>query len=297
MDKKYLNWINKNINKNEFKNKNIFITGGNSGIGLALAKYCAYLEANVFLLCRSKIKAESAIKEILESFPYSKVEFLPLDLASLNSIKECAELIKKYDVDMFINNAGVYHLPKSKTADGFEITMGTNFLGTYYLNNLLIPYFQNLGHTIKVCFVSSLTSKYAHIDVNDLFMDKKYNKMKIYSRSKQAMNCVYYHYVEKNIKDIYFVLSHPGVAYTPLIKKGYKNNLFQSTAKCFMRLVFHSPEKAALSPLYGLALNKTCTIGPKHLFGAVGYPHKWKIKKYKKMTQVIEKADELLYKK
>ena len=64
----YRKWINKKINKDDLKNKTILITGGNSGIGLEVAKYCAYLKMNIIITCRSVEKAESAIKEIKNEY-------------------------------------------------------------------------------------------------------------------------------------------------------------------------------------------------------------------------------------
>ena len=64
-----------------------------------------------------------------------------MDLASLASISACVERLKKSveKVDILVNNAGVMMCPLSKTEDGFEMQIGTNHFGHFYLTNLLLP--------------------------------------------------------------------------------------------------------------------------------------------------------------
>ena len=296
MSKTYLSWVDKHIDKSKFAGKNVFVTGGNSGVGFEFAKFCAYLGSNIFLLCRSLDKANKAKEEILSLYPESKVSIIHLDLADLSSIEECVKEVKKLDVDIFLNNAGVFRLPKSTTKDGFEIIMGTNFLGTYYLNYLLMPYFASLNHKVKVGYMSSIGAYFARLKLDDFFSEKqKYKKFRVYCNSKLALNSIYDKYSEdKNIKNISFVLTHPGITYTPLIFKAYKAKWFHACARAFLKVMFHTPTKAALSALKGFESDKSIKIGPRALFGTTGYPHKWTIKKYKKSTEIIEIADKLL---
>ena len=64
-----------------------------------------------------------------------------MDLASLASISACVDRLKKYvtKIDILINNAGVMMCPLTKTEDGFEMQIGTNHFGHFYLTNLLLP--------------------------------------------------------------------------------------------------------------------------------------------------------------
>ena len=64
-----------------------------------------------------------------------------MDLASLASIRAAVERLKKSvtKVDILINNAGVMMCPLSQTEDGFEMQIGTNHFGHFYLTNLLLP--------------------------------------------------------------------------------------------------------------------------------------------------------------
>ena len=65
-----------------------------------------------------------------------------MDLASLASISACVDRLKKYvtKIDILINNAGVMMCPLTKTEDGFEMQIGTNHFGHFYLTNLLLPH-------------------------------------------------------------------------------------------------------------------------------------------------------------
>ena len=59
-----------------------------------------------------------------------------LDLADQSSVRAFPDLFDG-DVDVLINNAGLVAQHRTDTVDGFEITIGTNFLGPFALTNLL----------------------------------------------------------------------------------------------------------------------------------------------------------------
>lgn len=94
----------------------------------------------MIILCRSVEKGEEAAAEIKESTG-GQVEVRRLDLASLKSVRECAEaLVASEDkIDILINNAGVMMCPNWKTEDGFDMQFGTNHLGHFLLTELLMP--------------------------------------------------------------------------------------------------------------------------------------------------------------
>ena len=63
------------------------------------------------------------------------------DLASLQSVRQCADTILKQEekIDYLINNAGVMWCPQEKTQDGFDMQLGTNHFGHFLLTELLMP--------------------------------------------------------------------------------------------------------------------------------------------------------------
>ena len=64
-----------------------------------------------------------------------------MDLASLASIAVCVERLERSveKVDILVNNAGVMMCPLTRTEEGFEMQIGTNHFGHFYLTNLLLP--------------------------------------------------------------------------------------------------------------------------------------------------------------
>ena len=80
-----------------------------------------------------------------------------MDLSSLDSIKECADRLKKTltKVDILINNAGVMMCPLSRTKDKLEMQIGTNHFGHFYLTNLLLPLIKNAGAGSRIVTLSS----------------------------------------------------------------------------------------------------------------------------------------------
>ncbi len=104
----------------------IIVTGGNSGIGKATAAALAAAGHSVLIACRDIPKAELAAAEMA-----GDVDVAHLDLADLASVRRFAGSVET--VDVLVNNAGVFGLPLTRTADGFEAHMGTNYLGHFAL--------------------------------------------------------------------------------------------------------------------------------------------------------------------
>lgn len=114
---------------------------------------------------RSEEKATKAINEIKLKCPQSKGElvFLHLDLGDLTAIKKSAEefLSKEDKLDVLWNNAGVMVPPAgSKTAQGYELQLGTNNVAAFLFTKLLIPILVKTAKSapkgsVRVVWVSS----------------------------------------------------------------------------------------------------------------------------------------------
>ncbi|KAI1261714.1 hypothetical protein F5Y18DRAFT_419457 [Xylariaceae sp. FL1019] len=120
------------------------VTGGYTGVGFELCKILYAKNATVWIAGRSEPKARAAMSRIIEAEPASKgrLEFLPLDLSDLATIKPAVESFTSQSdrLDVLVNNAGVMYPPKgSVDAHGNELMMGTNCLGHYALYQLLLP--------------------------------------------------------------------------------------------------------------------------------------------------------------
>ena len=122
------------------------ISGANSGIGKETARDLSSRGAKIVVLCRDTSKGNDVASEISQETG-GHVEVEKLDLASLESVRECAQtLLNKLDIiDILINNAGVMTCPHWKTKDGFDMQFGTNHLGHFLLTELLLPLLKKSG--------------------------------------------------------------------------------------------------------------------------------------------------------
>ena len=115
------------------------VTGSNTGIGRVTALELAKRGAHVIMACRSEDKTRPVLEEIRAASGNDLVDFVQLDLGSLQSVHECAQSILARDlpIHLLINNAGLAGA-KGQTTEGFEITFGVNHLGHYLFTNLLL---------------------------------------------------------------------------------------------------------------------------------------------------------------
>lgn len=123
------------------------VTGGYSGVGQALVSILYGAGATVYIAGRSQSKAQTAIDEVRSTVSTSqsehgRLEFLDVDLSDLRTIKTAVENFKSREarLDVLVNNAAVSLTPvTAKTAQGHELTMGTNCLGHLLLTLLFLP--------------------------------------------------------------------------------------------------------------------------------------------------------------
>ena len=172
------------------------ITGGNSGIGFAVANKLAAKGYGVILASRNQQASTKAIAQICAVNPSALVESIPLDLSSFASVRQCASAFQSggYPLNILINNAGgsVSGRQASFTVDGFELTFGTNHLGHFLLTYLLL---EDLKHSApaRVITVSSELHNPAYaggpapdFDYDNLRGEKYYNPQVFYRNSKLA---------------------------------------------------------------------------------------------------------------
>jgi len=142
--------------KVDLTNKNVIITGGNSGIGKEVARVLALAHANVFIACRDKKKGEEAVADITQENSAAVVKVLGLDLNSFASIEDFGKSWRALGkpLHLLINNAGVNSLQPVLNADGFEPQYATNHLGHFLLTNLLVDSLKAAGKARVVSVAS-----------------------------------------------------------------------------------------------------------------------------------------------
>ncbi|GAQ83896.1 NADPH:protochlorophyllide oxidoreductase [Klebsormidium nitens] len=142
--------------------RTVIITGASSGLGLATAKKLAKSgEWHVILACRDFLKAEKAAKAA--GLPKDSYTTLHVDLSSLESVRQFVKHFRATErkLDVLVANAAVYK-PTAKepvfTAEGFELSVGTNHLGHFLLVNLLLEDLEkNREAKPRVIIVGSIT--------------------------------------------------------------------------------------------------------------------------------------------
>jgi NAD(P)-dependent dehydrogenase (short-subunit alcohol dehydrogenase family) len=113
-------------------------------------------------------------------------ELIELDLASLNSVRACADglMAKGEPFDVVIANAGVMATPFGHTADGFETQFGTNHLGHFVFVNRIASLIRAGGRLINL---SSSGHRYSNVDLEDPNFERtNYEPFVAYGRSKTA---------------------------------------------------------------------------------------------------------------
>jgi len=249
--------------------KRIFITGANSGVGYCAAVELARRGATIVLACRDRARGEDALMRLVSDAAgpesaASKAELVPLDLASLASVREvaAAELARHQPLHCLINNAGIMRTPRRlETQDGFELQFGTNVLGHFALTCLLMPALEMARaarneDARRVVTLSSLAHKMGRIDFDDLQSTRRYNPTRAYAQSKLA-NILFAFELERRLRAANLaavsIAVHPGVARSRLFKVRSSTGLArvpEAIVHTALGLLFNSTLGGAIPTLF-----------------------------------------------
>lgn len=233
------------------------VTGANSGIGFEAALGLAEKGATVVLACRSAARGEEALRALRSQVPSASLEFEPLDLASLASIRGFADrFLAAHDrLDILCNNAGVMALPYLTTEDGFEMQFGTNHLGHFALTGRLFDALRGTPGA-RVVNVSSNAHKFGRMRFDDLQSRTSYRKWLAYGQSKLA-NLLFTLELQRRCErhgfDVLAAACHPGYSATnlPLVGPELSGSaLMQRLTRIGNRLIAQSAAMGALPTLY-----------------------------------------------
>ena len=222
--------------------RTIVVTGANSGIGLIAARELARAGAHVVLAVRDEGRGREAARSI-----DGTTEVRQLDLADLASVRAFAD---GWDdpIDVLINNAGVMAIPEKRTADGFEMQIGTNHLGHFALANLLLP---RIGDRVVV--LSSGAHRMGSMRLDDLNWERGgYKRWRAYGQSKLA-NLLFTSELQRRLSEagssVRAVAAHPGYAATNLQNR--TESVLQNTLMAISnKVIAQSEEMGALPTLY-----------------------------------------------
>jgi NAD(P)-dependent dehydrogenase (short-subunit alcohol dehydrogenase family) len=220
------------------------VTGANSGIGKVTAKALAAGGATVIMVCRNREKGEAARDEIVRETRNENVELMIADFSDLSQIRRLADKVKAKHprLHALVNNAGAYNDKRRLTADGYESTFAVNHLGYFLLTVELLDLLKSSAPA-RVVNVSSEAHRSAHINLDDLNLEKSYGGWKAYGQSKLA-NVLFTYELARKLTGTGVTANcmHPGVVGT-----GFFNKIGGLAGK-FLRLIapfMRTPEKGA----------------------------------------------------
>ncbi|WP_330252033.1 oxidoreductase [Nocardia sp. NBC_00565] len=246
--------------------RTFIVTGANSGLGAAAVRALAGAGAQVILACRNVAKGEKVAGEIGE-----RAQVRELDLADLSSVRAFADSVDR--VDVLINNAGVMAVPAGRTADGFEMQVGTNHLGHFALTGLLLDKISD-----RVVTVSSGAHRAGKIDLDDLNWEhRKYQRWSAYGQAKLA-NLMFAYELQRRLtaagSSKISVAAHPGYAATEL--QSHTESIQDTLMALGNRLLAQSAEMGTLPELFAAteSAEPGAFYGPGGWQGMRGYPER-----------------------
>jgi glucose 1-dehydrogenase len=128
--------------------KNIVITGGSRGFGLAIAQACSKAGARVVLVSRSATAVTAAVEKLQDQ---GEVRGVVCDVAKLAEVRALAQQVTDAwgHIDVWINNAGIagpYGPTISLNPADFTRVIHINILGTYHGSLVAMQGFLSQGH-------------------------------------------------------------------------------------------------------------------------------------------------------
>lgn len=241
------------------------VTGANSGLGAEAAKALTKADARVILACRDVDKGRAVAAQLGD-----RAEVRRLDLADLSSVREFADSIDSLDV--LVNNAGVMAVPLRRTADDFEMQIGTNHLGHFALTGLLLD---RIGD--RVVTMSSAMHQIGSIDLDDLNWKRRtYRRWPAYGQSKLA-NLLFTYELQRRLEaagsTVKALAAHPGYAATNL--QSHTESISSRIMSLANPIIAQSAQMGALPILYAATVPDATGgsyIGPSSLFETRGHP-------------------------
>lgn len=146
------------------------ISGGSSGIGLAMARLLAAREANVWLLARDSQRLAAAVVELetLRCSPGQKFGYFSADVTQVDQVIEVVEKVIEADgvPDLLVNSAGAAHPGAFQNLDleVFHWMMDVNYYGTINLTKAVLPWMirRGSGYLVNIASLAGFFGLYGY---------------------------------------------------------------------------------------------------------------------------------------
>ena len=266
--------------------KTAVVTGATGGLGFECASALAAGGAKVIVAARSESAGREALTAIWARHPHAPICFEPLDVSSLRSVAAFAERLaaREQSIDLLINNAGVMAIPERQTTiDGFEMQLGTNYLGHFALTLRLLPKLLRSPRA-RVVSLSSIVHWNGRIYLEDLHLEHAYGGWRAYCQSKLAVLMFALELQRRSDARGLSLLSaaaHPGFAGTNLHTSGLRTSktgratLFARLLDATSPMLAQSAADGALPILFAATSAEAAgggLYGPNGLLGLGGPP-------------------------
>lgn len=234
------------------------VVTGTGGLGLETALQMVRAGGAVIVAGRSPQKGADAVARIRHEVPAAMVRFEQVDLACLKSVAKFGARLRDQQgsLDLLVNNAAVMMPPqRQETADGFELQLGTNYLGHYALTAHLLPLLR-LGRGARVVSLSSIAARGGVIQFDDLQSLRAYHPMRAYSQSKLACLMFALELQRRSGQEgwgITSIAAHPGISRTDLLHNGPGKMSIHGLARSLLWFLFQPVPQGALPTLFAAA--------------------------------------------
>lgn len=142
------------------KGKVAIVTGGNTGIGLGIARGLAGAGGDIVIAARNEAKSAKAAEEIRKDFGV-KVMDVQLDIHLEDQAEALVEkVLESYGrIDILVNNAGINirKMPQEILNSEFDKVLGINLRGAFLCSKAVYPAMKKIGGG-KMINIGSMTS-------------------------------------------------------------------------------------------------------------------------------------------
>lgn len=201
----------------------VLITGSTDGIGKQTALELARAGKRVIVHGRTRPKVDASIAWLRAQVPGADVDGVSFDLGALASVRRgVTELLEKTgELEVLINNAGIFANERVVTDDGIELTFAVNHVGPFLLTHLLLPLLDK-GAPARVINLSSIAHTRGRLQLDDLSMKHGFTPYAAYAQSKLANVMHALSLAERHPPSRLAAYSlHPGVVETKLLREGF----------------------------------------------------------------------------